>query len=448
MFFYIILNVQRICWQQNCWQQICCKIEKWEVLMKKLVREVGPWVEKDRFWNRETELAALVEFLDEGANILITAPRRIGKTSLIRESDNRINNRYYCLQLDLQKSHSPADVITEMSVATRPFLNLWKKTKEIFKNILSSASNNIDSLNVSDLTIKLRDGLLTNWQNKGDRLIEGISEADMPVIVYMDEFPLVINRLLKGNDYSITPERLKEAESFLSWIRSITIQYKQKIRFVITGSIGLEPILKEAGLSHTINTFTPFELESWDKETTINCLQALANNYKVIFSKGVREKVVDLLGCCIPHHVQMFFHYIYIELKRRNNMRCTIQDVESVYYSRMLSTRGHAELSTYEERLKMVLHGDLLPLALELLTETAVAGKLTPKAIQILSQDFNINNLNPQESIREIIGILEHDGYISKESNGYVFVSKLVRDWWKARFAYQYIPVLDRESRL
>jgi hypothetical protein len=28
--------------------------------MDKLVREVGPWVDKERFWNREKELADLI----------------------------------------------------------------------------------------------------------------------------------------------------------------------------------------------------------------------------------------------------------------------------------------------------------------------------------------------------------------------------------------------------
>ncbi|MCP4213132.1 MAG: ATP-binding protein [bacterium] len=56
----------------------------------KLITEVGPWVENERFWNREAEIESLIQRLNEGANILITAPRRIGKTSLIRETENRI----------------------------------------------------------------------------------------------------------------------------------------------------------------------------------------------------------------------------------------------------------------------------------------------------------------------------------------------------------------------
>ncbi len=415
--------------------------------MSKLIRDVGSWVDNERFWDREKEIANLIELLDEGANILITAPRRIGKTSLIRETGIRLKDNYCCLQVDLQKSHSPADIITELSVATRPYRSLWNKTKEIFKNVITSAEDKIDELGVNDLTIKFRDGVMSNWQKKGDDMIDAIAGAETPAIIFMDEFPLVINRLLKGPDYTITPERLKETDMFLSWIRSITIKYRQRIRMVITGSIGLEPVLHQARLSHTINTFTPFEVDPWDKTTAAGCLQALANNYGVIFQEGVKERMIERIGSPIPHHVQMFFNYIYEDCKKRGDMHCTEKDAEQVYNSRMLSTRGHAELSTYEERLKSVLSSEALPLALELLTEAAVTRKLTTEAAILLSRDFSFEDKESQDAVREIIGILEHDGYLVKEKKGYVFVSTLVRDWWKARFGFRYIPAKKRERK-
>ena len=115
-------------------------------------------------------------------------------------------------------------------------------------------------------------------------------------------------------EYDITPERIKEADTFLSWVRSLTIQFKGKVRLVITGSIGLEPILRQGSLSHTVNTFTAFELDPWDNKTAMGCLQALANNYDISFADGTKEKIVQLLGSCIPHHVQMFFANIYMGL--------------------------------------------------------------------------------------------------------------------------------------
>jgi len=56
----------------------------------------------------------------------------------------------------------------------------------------------------------------------------------------------------------------------------------------------------------------------------------------------------------------------------------------------MLSIQGHAQLSHLEERLKMVLGPELHPFALELLTEVATVGVLTPETAEIISSSYSI----------------------------------------------------------
>lgn len=412
--------------------------------MNKLVREVGNWVTEDRFWDRENELRNLIELLDEGANILITGQRRMGKTSLLHEVGRRLDSKYLCLQLDIQWRDSPADVIADICVAIRPHMNLWNKTKEIFRNITSATMGSIDSLRIEDLTIKIRDGLSSNWQDRGDSVIACLAESEKPVIMFIDEFPLFISRILKGPDYEITPERLRVTDLFISWIRATTIKYRGKLRLVLAGSIGLEPILRQARLSAGITTFTAFEVSPWDYKTASGCLQALANNYKVKFKDTAIESILESLGCYIPQHVQMFFSCVYDDCKRRNNMDCYPEDIHRLYQTSMLSTRGHAELSTYEERLKLVLGKEIMPLALEILTEAAVSGKLTLKAANILGDYSALEGQSLKDALIEILGVLEHDGYIQMKGEDYFFVSKLVRDWWRARFGFQFIPALER----
>ena len=414
--------------------------------MIKLKRNVGNWVEGKDFWDREIELKNLTELLQEDANVLITAPRRIGKTSLIRETARRLQNKNICILIDLQKCDSPVDAITELSIATKPYKPLWNNTKETFENILKTVKGNVDTLGIDKLTIKLRDSISSDWKSKGNQILDIMSNSIKPVIIFLDEFPLLINRLLKGSNFKITPERLSLTEDFLSWIRSTTIQYNKKLRLVITGSIGLEPILRQAGLSSTMNTFSSFEISSWDRKTTAGCLQALAHYYNLRFENSAKDKMIDLIGCCIPHHVQMFFSYVYDDCKRRNNLKCRPEDAERIYNAFMLSTRGHAELSTYEERLKVVLGENTLPLALELLTEAAVTGKLTTLAANILLNDFLPEKKYTQDTLREILSILEHDGYLMKKESDYVFISKLVSDWWKRRFEFLFTPASKREK--
>jgi hypothetical protein len=101
-------------------------------------RALGNWVTGDNFWDREAELDLFIEYLSAGANLLLTAPRRIGKTSLMHEAAVRMGGEFICLEVDLQKAHSPADAIVALSVQTRPHLPIWNKTKRIFGELVVS----------------------------------------------------------------------------------------------------------------------------------------------------------------------------------------------------------------------------------------------------------------------------------------------------------------------
>ncbi len=418
------------------------------VKMDKLHQAHGNWVDGDRFWDREKEKDQFIEMIDDGANILLIAQRRMGKTSLMREVIRILNERYICLFVDLQKCESGADAIVELSVATFPHKSLWAKTQGLFSNVLNLIAGRIEKIGVGDLGITLRSGLTKgDWAERGDDLFRILAESDKPVLLMMDEVPIMVNRMLKGSDYSdykITPERRSETDKFMSWLRGNLLDHKGKVRVVVSGSIGFEPILKQAGLSATIANLQPFELSPWDEETTIGCLHALAKNYGITIKDHAPLEIVKRLGCCIPHHVQMFFFHIQSWCKFNGSTEFGPDDVDEVYLKKMLSTRGHAELTHYEERLKLVLGEEAFPLAVDILTETAVSGLLNYKIICEFQKDYSFKDRTVEDAQKEILVVLKHDGYLEQNQDGFVFTSKLLRDWWKQRHSLFYTPVFER----
>ena len=411
----------------------------------RLKQAVGNVVTGDRFWDRETDLELLTNKIDEGANILLVAQRRIGKTSVLAELHNRLKERYICLFVDLQAARSSPQAIADLSLAINEQKSLWEKTKEAFANVLERAAESVEQIDVGDLGVKIRSGLTGgNWMVKGDQIFTILANSEKPVLLMFDEMPIMVNYMLKGGEFKITAERRSQADEFLSWLRKNTIEHQGKVRTMISGSIGLEPILRQAKLSATINHFLPFELKSWDEDTAIGCIKALANEYGVQLQDGVSDEIVKRLGCCIPHHVQMFFSHIHDRCKRKGKMECSVEEVGEVYSNEMLGVRGHAELTHYEERVEMVLGKELFTLAIDMLTEAAVTGCLTKEAIAALRKEYTLEEADIVEAQKEVIWVLEHDGYIRQSKEGYVFVSKLLKDWWKNRHGAFFIPVLER----
>ena len=120
-------------------------------------------------------------------------------------------------------------------------------------------------------------------------------------------------------------------------------------------------MLHQAGLNATLNTFVSFEIKPWTDATALACLDALSAHYALPLSKNVAGHMVTLLGCSIPHHVQMFFDHVYRQYKLDGHPDITVEFVDRVYDTSMTGPRGHAELSHMEERLKMVLGGEGRP---------------------------------------------------------------------------------------
>lgn len=409
--------------------------------MDKLIQGHGNWVTGDRFWDREEDIALFVKRIQEGAHLLLVAQRRMGKTSLMKEVAARLAEEFECVFVDFQDGANPQDAIAALSLALHSHKSLWNHVCDLFSNILGK----IEKIGPRDLGVTLRAGLTDgNWRSRGDELFTILAKSEKPVLLLLDEVPILVNQILKGEDYAITAERRRMANDFMSWLRKNSLEHQGKVRIVVSGSIGFEPVLHQAGLSATINNFTPFELKPWSDATAIGCLRALAKGYDLKYRAGAEAEMVRLLGCCIPHHVQMFFTHAEEYCRRRKDTTLRPEDVAHVYHTEMLSTRGHAELTHYEDRLKLVLGPERMPFALDMLTEAAVSGHLTGEAICRLQKDYAFTDGSAAEVQREILQILEHDGYLVQADNGYRFVSQLLRDWWKSRYQMFFTPVAER----
>ena len=415
----------------------------------KLRKGRSNWVDGDRFFNRTEELAALSERVQDGTHTLITAQRRMGKTSLVRELLRRLddNGRYETLFVDLESASNAGTAIAEIAFEARSIQGVGNRIRSMFSNFIPGVESVSLSAASVDFKVQMRDGINKgNWRETGNEVFASLTASEKPVVLAIDELPILVNRLLRGQDNAITHEGREAADLFLSWLRQNAQTHSGQVILLVSGSIGLEPILKQAGLSAHANILSPFELRAWNHRIASECLGSLALNYGVSLPEPARADMCERLRQCVPHHVQQFFDHVHRHIQSEGRSEATVEDVEQVYRRDMLGAHGQMAMQHYEERLRTALGNKEYAIATDLLTQAAVnGGALTRNAVRkYVAQLRARGNRDAAETIRDALYLLEHDGYLERQGDGYRFVSGLLEDWWLGQHGMFFTPIEDR----
>ena len=409
------------------------------------------WVDGERFFDRQAELAVLSERVHNGTHTLLTAQRRMGKTSLVRELLRRlaVEGDFRTVFVDLEAADTAADAVVEIAVQSRPEQRAWSRIKSEFANVLREIDDRIDTIAVAELRMTLRDGVNAgNWRQKGHEVPAALADNDRPVVLAIDELPILVNRMLKDGDYRVTPEGRRAVDEFLSWLRRNGQDHRGRICLIVSGSVGLEPVLRQAGLSAHANIFSPLDLKPWNEQTALDCLAALAEGCGLDLPLAARREMCCRLRCLVPHHVQRFFDSLDEDRRLAGRRDASEDDVERVYTRDMLGVRGQADLDHYESRLKLVLGPAGYRDALDLLTAAAVGGGvLKQDAVDRFRDYFRARAAAEPVPIGDVLRVLEHDGYLEAREDGYCFLSGLLEDWWRARHGRHFVPVEQRAAR-
>ena len=229
------------------------------------------WVDGDRFFDREAELDVLTERVRNGTHTLLTAQRRMGKTSLVRELPAPSESRG-ALRDGLRRSggcrYCGGTPWSRSGLSHGTYRVHGTESSPGSSNVLREVDDRVDTLAIADvLRVKLRAGIdRGSWRQKGDAVCAALAKNERPVVLAIDELPILVNRMLKDHDYCITPGGKKDVDEFLSWLRKNGQDYRDRICLILSGSVGLEPILRQAGLSAHANIFSPLDLKPWDEK--------------------------------------------------------------------------------------------------------------------------------------------------------------------------------------
>lgn len=185
---------------------------------------VGKYLSDEYFCDRKTETDFLRKQIENGRNVALISPRRIGKSGLIRHFFNQadILEKYHVFFVDIYATNSFAEFVytfgKEIYEQLKPQSTIWKE--KFFQTISSFRMGfKLDPMTgAPGLDLGLGD--IQAPQTSLDEIFSYIDEADKPCIIAIDEFQQI-------GDYSE-----KNVEALLR----TKIQKCQKAQFIFSGS--------------------------------------------------------------------------------------------------------------------------------------------------------------------------------------------------------------------
>jgi hypothetical protein len=390
----------------------------------------GQPAQGENFFGREGERKKVWSAL-ETEHLLLLAPRRVGKTSLLYSlRDGAKTQGFIPVYADVSGLTSELAFVERLYSAVVGTPEAGALLGPLQKGRVRHLFKGIRSLKVWEVELVFQDRLPGEWLALGEALFDGLRAQTVPWLVMVDELPLFVLSLLRQDPTGA------RARAFLEWFRRIrqgTPGEVYPLRWVLAGSIGLDTVTRRLELGDTINDLKLFELGPFSPETADHFLEELGKSYGLALTPEVRAAICSRSGWLIPYYLQLIFSGLR-EHCGDTGAAPTPALVDQVF-EELLSPGHRAYFDFWIQRLPQVLGPPQDGYAVELLTACASdpTGVARPNLEQVLGRLMASPETRDKE-LNWLIDVLIGDGYLVEQRGRYPFRSNLLREFWLRRF--------------
>jgi uncharacterized protein len=392
------------------------------------------------FYGREKEIARIWRKL-ENDHVLLLAPRRVGKTSLMYRLRNEAKSKGspFTVYLSVAAVKNELDFVKAIYKALLESPEAHSLSSRFIHRLKSSGLarflQRIESVGVSEFfEVGLREVPTEEWEIVGHELIAALRALEGQWIIMMDELPIFILDLLRQDPTA------KRARAFLNWFRQVRqgTPEGESLRWLLAGSIGLDVVARRHNFSDTINDLLPETLDAFSLEISDQFLIALGESYDLPLAPEVRIRIIERAGWTIPYYLQIFFNSILESCSDERTLP-SVQMVDEVFES-LVSPNKRTFFDYWNQRLTEELgipQDDWARIILKSCAADAL-GATRSTINQSLAQHISKTE-DREDTLNWLLDILISDGYLvhagASSEGRYRFRSNLLREFWLRRFA-------------
>ncbi|MBV8658370.1 MAG: hypothetical protein JO142_11150 [Burkholderiales bacterium] len=375
-------------------------------------------------YGRAHEVAEIKKLFDDGKDVSMHGPRRLGKTFVLDRMAEYAAGGDICLKVELAGCTEPKAVFRRMCEEITRKRSIPRKTFDwVTQRVLQVTSPRTETGGAWYQNL-----LNLDWETYFERLINAINEDKAHRwLVLIDELPIFLKALHdKGADGE------KQARDFMNYFTRLRA-VAPRVRWLITGSIGIEPLARAGQYLGTLSKFTPYLLLPLTVDQARDYIQDLAFDgalpQRQTIPADEADAVVAAVGWRAAYYLEAFARVLPVQVPRSPEE--VASNIAAAHLA-LLEPHHTATFGTWEEHIRKHQNPQQQMLSFAALKAIAQhqAGLTLDTILGAIQSSVD------KDALRQHLQLLVVDGFLHQQAPAddgtpYAFRIPLLRLWWQ-----------------
>jgi hypothetical protein len=376
----------------------------------------GPPAGGSYYYSRDNIAGDIWTELKKGSSVLLSAPRRVGKTSVMQYMAKHPIKNYKLIFENIEGTNTAEEFYKRVYALLLTCLNNMNIAKKWFTKFVKSKS----------ITKIGKDGV--EFENKPsdflaeiDILLKEINDNQEieNIILLLDELPEALFEINKAN-------KNEDASSILSNLRRWRQQpeMNKKVKFVLAGSIGIHYVVEKIEKRNAgLNDLRTVHFEPLSYKEAHKYIDWATKYTTITYATEQRQHLLNKIQYFAPFFINLLLDEINKQAKKINDPKITMQSIDNSF-NKVVKNNDFFE--DWKNRLQNYMPKDDFTFVNEILIHIAHKGHITLQEIY----DKAVAH-NKTADYMDFIDNLEKDGYIVEDDGKYHFTSPFLSAFWK-----------------
>jgi len=379
---------------------------------------------KENYFQRPQIEATIWSKIDKKEHLLLAAPRRTGKSSILKNLERNPKKGYLVKYKSVQHIDGANEFfkqIYKLLLEDDSIFSVCKRHLEKSKGAVTKFVSRVRGISFDGIDIDPRERV--DYYNECEKLLKMLPDNFDTVLLLIDEFPDAVK--------NISMDDSKKGVRFLQLTRGLRQDFNDaNIQFVYSGSIGLGNVVAKLNRRDLINDIVNIEVPPLSEEEAKEFISRLVlgltkdrNGFEI--NDDIKEYIFKKESWLIPYYIQIVVDELFAFFTKTHGT-VTEKSIDDAIDKIICDRYKYQDyFENWKTRLKQAFERSEYRCAIEILNGISSSGSMDYNSI------YNVSIKHGVDDLKDIANVLEYDGYINKDKEKtYRFNSIILKEWW------------------